>query len=350
MLCESSVGNIKSTFMIATDLYHPFKHYGMMFLCGWLALIAIACCTVADTPTSTSSNAPRSLWVWDDGVVSNSSDQTTFINFCRDHHISTIFLDLGDFDNVKKLSDGNRKHLTAQRLGDFLERAHAANIKVQGLSGDPHFALTPDHEKALDHMKRVLDYNKGASSERRVDGFQWDVEPYGLKEFKTDQHESILEQYLAFVNASVAMVKTDSADQRFALGFAVPFWFDKEAQSAKWQDKTQPTVFQVLDILSQVPDSYIAIMAYRDHADGSNGSIGVSQTEMDYANAHTPKVGIWIGLETGDVQPASITFYGKTNAVLERVIGEVNDAFKSSASYRGVTIHHWRSYQELVTR
>jgi hypothetical protein len=109
-------------------------------------------------------------------------------------------------------------------------------------------------------------------------------------------------------------------------------------------------VFQVLDILSQAPDSYIAIMAYRDHADGANGSIGVSQTEMDYATTHTPKVGIWVGMETGDVQPASITFHGKTNADLEKAIGEVNAAFLTNASYRGVAIHHWGSYPELTKR
>jgi hypothetical protein len=332
--------------MITTNFYHHFKHFGLTLLCGFLVLSATAC--RSDAPTS--SSAPRALWVWDAGVASNTNDQKSFLDFCRDHSIRTIFLDLGDFDHEKKLPEDNRKHLTTQRLGDFLEAAHAANIKVEGLGGDPHFALTERHQFALDQMKMVLDYNKQTSAKRRLDGFQWDVEPYTLPEFKTGQHDSILEQYLAFVNAATAMVKTDSIDPHFALGFAVPFWFDTDKQNAKWQDKTQPVVFHVLDILSQVADSYIAIMAYRDHADGANGSIGVSQTEMDYANAHTPKVGIWVGMETGDVQPASITFHGKTNADLEKAIDEVNAAYQSSASYRGIAIHHWGSYQELVKR
>jgi hypothetical protein len=333
--------------MITTNFYHHFKHFGLTLLCGFLVLSATAC--RSDAPTS-SSIAPRALWVWDAGVASNLSDQKTILDFCREHSIRTIFLDLGDFDHEKKLPEDNRKHLTTQRLGDFLEAAHAANINVEGLGGDPHFALTERHQFALDQMKMVLDYNRQTSAERRLDGYQWDVEPYTLAEFKTDQHDSILEQYLAFVNTAATMVKTDSTDLHFALGFAVPFWFDKSEQGAKWQDKTQPVVFHVLDILSQLPDSYIAIMAYRDHADGANGSIGVSQTEMDYANAHTPEVGIWVGMETGDVQPASITFHGKTNANLEKAISEVNAAFQSSASYRGVAIHHWGSYPELAKR
>jgi hypothetical protein len=332
---------------MTTNIYHQLKNFIAMMFCCALILSATACRSRADVPAS---SAPRSMWVWDAGVASNPNDQKTFLDFCHDQHISTVFLSLGDFDDAKKLPEDNRKHLTAQRLGAFVERAHAANIKVEGLGGDPHFALTDRHQFALDEMKRVLDYNKTVSRERRLDGYQWDVEPYTLPEFKTDQHDSILEQYLAFVNAAATMVKTDSIDPDFALGFAVPFWFDKDVQSAKWQDKTQPAVFQVLDILSQLPHSYIAIMAYRDHADGSNGSIGVSQTEMDYADAHTPKVGIWVGMETGDVQPASITFHGKTNAEFEKAIGEVNDAFKSSPSYRGTAIHHWGSYQELVKR
>jgi len=323
----------------------------LTLLCGLLVLTTTVCRSSADVSIALQkNNAPRALWVWDAGVASNANDQQVFLAFCSAQHINTVFLSLGDFDDVKKLPDENRNHLTTQQLGDFLERAHAAKIKVEGLGGDPLFALTRNHHRALDAMKRVLNYNKTAATQRRLDGYQWDVEPYILKEFKTDQHDSVLEQYLDFVNAATTMVKASSANQQFALGFAVPFWFDTAAQNTKWQDKTQPAVFQVLDILSQVPDSYIAIMAYRDHAEGSNGSIGVSQTEMNYANAHTPKVGIWVGMETGDVQPASITFHGKTNADLEKAISEVNSAFASSASYRGVAIHHWGSYRELIKR
>lgn len=334
--------------MITNNFYNQCKHFGLMLLCGFLVLTATACQSTADTPVPTSSSAPRSLWVWDAGVVTNADDQKAFLDFCRKHSINTLFLDLGDFDNADKLPKEHRKHLTAQQLGDFLETAHAANIKVEALGGDPHFALTERHQFALDQMKKVLDYNKSTSPERRLDGFQWDVEPYVLKEFKTDQHDSILEQYLVFVDAATKMVQTDSVNQQFALGFAVPFWFDKDEQNAKWQDKTQPTVFQVLDILSQVPNSYIAIMAYRDKAEGANGSIGVSQKEMDYASAHTPKVGIWVGLETGKVEPASISFFGKTNAELEKSIDEIDEEFTANTPFRGVAIHHWGSYQELV--
>jgi hypothetical protein len=334
--------------MITTNIYHHLKNFIAMMFCCALILSTTACRSTADAPAAPS--APRSLWVWDAGVASNLNDQKTFLDFCRDHDIKTVFLSLGDFDDAKKLPEENRKHLTAQQLGDFLERAHAAKIKVEGLGGDPHLALAEEHQIALDQLKRVLDYNQQASPARRLDGYQWDVEPYTLDAFKTDQHDSILEQYLAFVNAAVAMVKSDSLHRQFALGFAVPFWFDKDVQSVSWNNKKQPVVFSVMDILSALPQSYIAIMAYRDHAAGSNGSIEVSQAEMDYADTHTPKVGVWVGMETGNVQPASITFYGKTNADLEKAIGDVNTAFRSDAGYRGVAIHHWGSYSELLQR
>jgi hypothetical protein len=55
-------------------------------------------------------------------------------------------------------------------------------------------------------------------------------------------------------------------------------------------------------------------------------------------------------IEIMPTEPASITFHGKTNADLEKAIGEVNAAFLTSASYRGVAIYHWGSYPELTKR
>src|SRR5690606_7282796 len=134
------------------------------------------------------------------------------------------------FGSITPRPDSDPKHLTAKALGDFLEKCHADNITVQGLGGDPHFALRERHQFALAKMQCVLDYNASASKTRRLDGYQWDVEPYILKEFKTDQHQSILQQYLEFVTAAVAMVQKSAPADRFDLGFAVPFWFDKDEQ------------------------------------------------------------------------------------------------------------------------
>jgi len=332
-------------------LYNSLKQLILMGICAVLALSAIACrSTAADAPAPAAVSASRSLWIWDASVATNAQTSKELLDFCAAQHLDTLFLDLGDFDSATKKPDKDPKHLTSQMLGDFLEKCHAAGIKVQGLGGDPHFALRERHQFALDKMQRVLDYNAGVSAPRRLDGYQWDVEPYILDGFKTDQHDSILEQYLKFVETAVSMVQKSAYSGQFDLGFAVPFWFDKEVQSVAWKGKKQPAVFHVMEILSSLPQSYIAIMAYRDHASGSNGSIEVSQTEMDYAAAHTPKVGIWVGLETGKVEPASITFYGKTNADLEKAITEVNAAFHSCPNFRGAAIHHWASYREFVKR
>lgn len=336
---------------------NPFKHLRTLGICCAVALSAIACqSTAADTSANSSSPKPavsdpataRSLWVWDAGVITDRADQQELLDFIQAHQISELFLDLGDFDDAEKRPETHRKHVTAKALGSFLERFHAAGIKVQALGGDPHFALRERHQDALDQMKAVLDYNAGTSAKRRLDGFQWDVEPYILAGFKTDQHHSILVQYLEFVNASAVMVKKSAHPTQFNLGFAVPFWFDKAEQGVTWKDKKQPVVFSVMDILSMLPRSYIAIMAYRDHATGSNGSIGVSQAEIDYAVAHDSNTGIWVGVETGDVQPASITFFGKPNEDLENSLREINAAFHAIPNYCGVAIHHWESYRKLV--
>jgi len=332
-------------------IYSSLKQLALMGICAILVLLAAACrSTAADSPVRAAVSAPRSLWIWDASVATSAQKCQELLDLCAAHHISTLFLDLGDFDSATKKSQDDPRHLTAPMLGDFLEKCHTAGIKVQGLGGDPHFALRERQQFALDKMLRVLTYNSSVSEKRRLDGYQWDVEPYILDGFKTDQHDSILEQYLEFVATAIAMVKKSAHPASFDLGFAVPFWFDKDVQSVAWKGKKQPAVFHVMEMLSALPQSYIAIMAYRDHASGSNGSIEVSQKEMDYAAAHKLNVGIWVGMETGNVQPASITFYNKTNTDLERALGEVDAAFHSVPNFRGTAIHHWKSYRELLGR
>jgi hypothetical protein len=315
-------------------------------------LIALTCCAVSlNISCAQAASQSRALWVWDASVITQSTPRDSLLNFCKAHGISTIYLHLGDFLGEKKRAEGDPKHVTAGALSTFLETAHAKNLRVEALDGDPSFSRAAQHEAGLNRLRAALKYNHEATTaSRRLDGFQWDVEPYVLAEFKNETtHDAVLTEYLDFVKSSRDLVLAEKPSTPFALGFAVPFWMDTDKQSILWNGEKRPATFHVLELLSQTPNAYITIMAYRDKADGT---ISAVRDEVEYAAKNTPIVKIRVGQETGAVKndPTSITFYEEGEGALEDALAKINDAYATSPVYGGVDIHHWVSYEDLIKR
>jgi hypothetical protein len=327
--------------------------------CALLTLVA-SCAQANDTTlisqpaTTTSVTAPRALWVWNAGVITQQDARTQLFEFCRAKNISILYVHLGDFLSDKKRDENDVKHVTKTSLGDFLAAAHAQNIRVEALDGDPSFARATQHESALRRLELALDYNRTAPAVRRLDGFQWDIEPYVLKEFKDEtQHDAVLGEFLDIVKKSRDMVQDNlTQNTDFRLGFALPFWMDSEAQSIAWNGEKKPATFHVLEILKSLPQAYVALMAYRDKADGDGGSVAVVRGEIEYAAQHAPNVKIVVGQETGAVKgdPPSITFYEEGEGALETALVHINAAYGASPVYGGVAIHHLDSYRDLIAR
>lgn len=335
-----------------------------------LFTLAMACClapvpfSCAQTPQANTSQIqvaakpaqPRALWVWDAGVMTQPAKRQQFFEFCKDKNIEIAYIHLGDFLSPTKRDASDPKHVTAEVLGDFLQAAHDRNLRVEALDGDPSFTRADKHEDALKRLKGALDYNKTASAARRLDGFQWDIEPYVMPEFKDEaQHGKIVGEFLDIIEKSRDLVKNASSIEGkdgFWLGFALPFWMDGEKQTVTWKGATRPATFHALHILNSLPNSYIAFMAYRDKADGPGGTIAVVKDEVDYATRNTPNVKIVVGQETGAVKndPPSITFYEEGEGPLETALEQVNQAYTTSPVYGGVAIHHLDSYRDLIAR
>jgi len=91
---------------------------------------------------------------------------------------------------------------------------------------------------------------------------------------------------------------------------------------------------------------YVAIMDYRNHAEGSDGILAHAAEELAYADAHGKTV--VIGLETGDAEPAKVTFHGLGPAVLDREMNRAERQFRTSPSFRGFALHHLRTWMRLL--
>jgi hypothetical protein len=330
------------------------------FFSSWLrlSLIVLACCLTPLISSCARADqglpaAPRALWVWNAGVITQSAEREALFDFCQAKNISILYVHLGDFLSDKKRNAGDAKHVSEKSLGDFLEAAHAKNLRVEALDGDPSFARAAQHEAALRRLQLALEYNRAAPAARRLDGFQWDIEPYVLKEFKDEtQHAAVLGEFLDVVKKSRDLVLAEKENGEFWLGFALPFWMDGEKQTIAWNGANKPATFQALDTLETLPRAYVALMAYRDKADGTGGTIAVVRDEINYAAQYAPNVKIVVGQETGAVKgdPPSITFYEEGEGALETALAQINAAYSASPVYGGVAIHHLDSYRDLIAR
>lgn len=291
---------------------------------------------------------PRALWVWDATVITNPKQGRDLFDFCAKKNISRVYLDMGDLFSAQRRGASDPKHITAPKLGQFLGAAHARKIEIEALDGAPEFALQAKHALALAIFQKALAYNKSAAPDEKLDGFQWDTEPYILDQFKAggQSQREVLTQYLDGV---AQMRDALRASPGLRLGFAIPSFFDDAERTIEWKGSTKPVAFHLLDILNTLPSSYIAIMAYRDHALGPNGTIEISQGEINYVTEHAPRVKVWIGQETLDPtgDPPSISFYHVGENGLETALGQIQDAFKDKPALQGLAIHHWDSYRVL---
>lgn len=289
---------------------------------------------------------PRALWVWDATVITDSKHGQDLFDFCAKKGISVIYLSVGDIFSPTQREASDPKHITAPKLAQFLKAAHAQKLEVEALDGDPSFALQPKHAATLQRLEKALDYNQTAASDEKLDGFQWDTEPYILDEFKAGgaSQQSVLIQYL---NSAAQMRDAVKKRPSLRLGYAIPSFFDDAARTISWRGVSKPAGFHLMDILNTLPAGYVAIMAYRDRALGTNGTVEISKAEVDYATQHAPKVKVWIGQETLDVtgDPPSITFYQEGENALEQALGQIQTAYKDKPVVAGLSIHHWASYR-----
>ena len=244
----------------------------------------------------------------------------------------------------------------AESLAKFVRAAHSKGLEVHALHGAPDLALAKNHAIAIERLNLALEYNRSVPPKDRLDGIQFDVEPYLLGEFKTGGAiwQKVLREYLDLAKELRDTVKKADAPD-FSLGWAIPFWWDTDdgVSAVSWAGVKKPAAFHLMDILNSLSHSSVAVMAYRNDPDGDDGAIHHSTAEVNYAIKHTaPRVKLWIGQETNEAQddPPKITFWEKGEEPLESAIMKIQKAFHKTSVVSGVAIHHFESYADLCSR
>lgn len=264
----------------------------------------------------------RALWVWHGGpLVQNATERKKFFQFLAapkgnpNARISVIFLSRAGLANAQ----------TEKPLEGFVAEAHRRSIRVDYLCGEDYYATPKRMNEGLWQLDYVLRYNRSVAPESRFDGIQFDVEPYALPGWPSNE---VLAGYITFLDRCRDRIKRSG--QPFAFGVAIPRWFDGDDLHGLYK--------KVLDRVD-----YVAVM---DYVDKPEAFVNDGANEVAYATQLGKDA--WLGAEATRLpdEPNS-TFFSLGNAKMEEAFAAATKAFSSSRGFAGVAVEYYETYVAL---
>ncbi len=278
----------------------------------------------------------RGLWVWRREHVVDPAKRAAMLEFCTAHRFNLLMVQARmEKDSVPTVMADQ----DAWRA--LLAEASARSILVEALEGDRAMALTENWPTTLARLDAILAFNRTQPVGQRLAGIHYDIEPYLLPQWKTDQRPAVMEQYLQFLLAANTRLRLDGAGLTLAVD--IPFWLDH---------KTEPGDSCILAFLGQTKNfhqhiqdltDYIGIMSYRQRGLGPNSITAHCAAELDYARQIGR--GVCAGAEVGAVKETpTISFSSLPPATFWREMHLVQEHLAADPAFRGLLIH---SYDHL---
>lgn len=305
-----------------------------MKLLLWLAALLLPLSATAVSPTS------RAVWTWEResyAMVESREKAEEAFAFLRSKGVDTIYLYADAFEGRNLIVDRPAAYEA------FIRQAHARDFKVYALLGSAYlkterYVLPQRRDDALAMLQRVLDYNAQAAPGSRFDGVNLDIEPHLLDEWDTQK----LELLGHFLDVTAAWMELKRASgQELAIGPAMPFWFD--GIDLIWRGRLRPVSEHAADLYD-----YVALMDYRNRAEGRDSIISHAADEMAYAEKIGKKVVIGLELTPNDL--AKVTFNHLTEADLAAAVAATKRAYAASPAFGGFVLHHYGGYREWVEK
>jgi hypothetical protein len=297
-------------------------------------------CLASAAPGQSAVAVPRAVWIWEEDafrMLNKDDAQREVLTFLEQRHISTIYLYSDEFNgrNILVNEPGKYRKLIAN--------AHARGFKVFALLGSAYlrteeYILQEKRRAAKKMFGAVLDFNRHTrDAASRFDGVNIDIEPYLLDDWATGRPVRG-RQYLEL--SALFMRMKSEAGSSMLVGPAMPFWYDG-IEDVEWHGQRGKLNEFVQDIYD-----YVAIMDYRNVAEGPDGIVSHAQNELEYADRINKKV--MIGVETLQTTPAKVTFFGKGNKYFEAQLALAESAMTRHRSFGGFVVHHLKPYRALV--
>ncbi len=290
--------------------------------------------------TAFAASAERAVWIWEKDsyeMLEDTAAAKNAITFLRSKKIGTLYLYADAFKDRNLLE--SRPELYRQ----FLRRLHRHGLRAHALLGSAYlhteeYVLPERRKDAMAMFQRVLTYNTTAKPEERFDGISLDIEPHIL-DLWPERKTQLLLQFLD-LGQSFMELKIKSG-QSLMVGPAIPFWLD--GIELEWNGLSKPVSEHVQDIYD-----YVALMDYRDHADGGDGIISHAADEMKYAGLAKRKVVIGVEVTPNEIQ--KVSFNHLTEPDMERELALTAKANRREPAFAEFAIHHFSGYRKWLER
>ena len=282
------------------------------------------------------SQGKRAMWIWNRNNQVNNiindfwSYRTDLMEFCNnphgypDHEISVLFLSCRD-----------AIYANSDNLRNFNSEASDSGMTIEYLDGDPSWA-TYNQAIGFETLKKIIEFNDSTLlEEEKIKGIQFDVEPYLLTQargyqppyYDTDRME-VWNLFVTFVDSCQKIIDTNNTDLYF--GIAIPRWYENHVG---------------LDELRRLQEKvdYVAIMDYNENSD-----VIIKDAENEINNANELSKKVWIGVDTKELIPETISFYEEGNVYMESQLDNVFSVYSNDPSFLGFAIHSYTYYKDLI--
>lgn len=257
--------------------------------------------------------------MWRKETVLDANERHELLDLAQRKKLTELYVEIAnDYEAPEGLA----------ALGDLVRRAQESHIELFWVSGDPTWALSERHVRALSVIDWAIRINVLLQKQSlpAIRGLQYDVEPYLLPEWKASPG-SVEPQYASLL----AKLRDATQSAGFELWLDVPFWFEERA--------FQGTSLGQLALRSS---DGIVIMAYRNTAAG----IVDKATDLlrdPYARARS----VVVAMETSCREEPVTTLCGITAAGLDAAMGEIGGRLRSFDAFAGLAVHPYEGWRDL---
>ncbi|AWB44512.1 hypothetical protein DCC85_09925 [Paenibacillus sp. CAA11] len=260
----------------------------------------------------------RGTYIWEDRAVVNQSEEV--LSFAKQKNINLIYLHI-DIDRP------------FSAYAPFMKKAAEMGIEVHALAGNGIYVYEeyrPWIERLINYVK---DYNRWAEPEARFHGIHYDIEPWVLPEWNTN-NDHIIELWVNTMSFFIDEVKRDSNLQ---VSVDLSVWLDRFMYKREGISVTKWFI-QHMD--------HVTLMDFRNFAAGSGGMADMAKEELAMGNElGTP---IILGVETKqNFESSYVSFYSLGSRVLERELARLPELMKNDPSYAGIAVHSYEYWRVL---
>ena len=271
------------------------------------------------------------------------------ITVSKQNGFTVLYVSIDDYlqgDDLPSRERKTRKEEYMKTLSYFIGAAQTAGLKVDVVGGAKDWSLTQNRWKGYELIDFVQEYNE-TYPQAKIRTLQYDVEPYLLSQYNADK-QKVLKDFVSFIDESAYRMK--NVDAGFSV--VIPHFYD---QAQNWtptytyKGHDGSTYTHLLRVLKQKDkdNTSLIIMAYRNFFEDENGTKAISEAEIEEATQGGYSTKIIIAQETGNVQPAYVTFYDYPKSSLIEAVRDIQNYFDEYDNFGGVAIHYFDPFLKM---